>query len=236
MSKSPAAEAGPSGRRHLVNAIAEQMRTLVLAHEPDTQIGSLRELAQQFGVGIVTVQQAARVLEHEGLLEVRRGPGGGYYGTRPDAAALERAIATYLRVRGSSDYEALEMMTLLDTELLPAAAQSTDDALHDALRQHAGSIDRCTTGDERIAFEDELHRLLFQMVRRPLIEMLAQVSMRYYRSHPIPQIFDGDAGIAAWRQWRHDVVDAILARDPELTRFQAYRHRRRLLARLGVER
>jgi DNA-binding IscR family transcriptional regulator len=39
----------------------------------------------------VTVQQAARVLEHEGLLAVRRGPGGGYYGTRPDEAALPSA-------------------------------------------------------------------------------------------------------------------------------------------------
>jgi len=80
-------------RRQLVLAAAAQLRDVILAREPNTQIGSLNEVAELLGVGIVTVQQAARILEHEGLLAVRRGPGGGYYGTRPDEAALERAFA-----------------------------------------------------------------------------------------------------------------------------------------------
>src|ERR1700743_1148257 len=111
----------------LVTATAEKNRALMLSEEPDAMIGSLPELAASFGVGIVTVQQAARVLEHEGLLEVRRGPGGGYYGARPDDAALERSVATYLRVHGSGCREVLEMMSLLDTELMPAAAACQDE-------------------------------------------------------------------------------------------------------------
>jgi DNA-binding transcriptional MocR family regulator len=58
-------------KRHLVQATAERLRDRVLAAEPDAQIGSLSELAQELGVGIVTVQQVARILEHEGLLAVR---------------------------------------------------------------------------------------------------------------------------------------------------------------------
>src|ERR1700716_3569120 len=92
-------------RRQLVQAAAAKLRDVILAREPGTQIGSLNEVAELLGVGIVTVQQAARVLEHEGLLAVRRGPGGGYYGTRPDEAALERAFAAYLRVHGFSNRE-----------------------------------------------------------------------------------------------------------------------------------
>ena len=85
--------------------------------------------AQLLGVGIVTVQQAARVLEHEGLLAVRRGPGGGYYGTRPDDAALERGLAAYLRVHGFRQRESQEMLALLDCEIMPAAAHCTDEQL-----------------------------------------------------------------------------------------------------------
>src|SRR3546814_1757416 len=77
---------------------------MILDCEPDTQIGSLPEIAQTLGVGIVTVQQAARILEHEGLLAVRRGPGGGYYGKRPDAGALQRALAAYMRVHRSEEH------------------------------------------------------------------------------------------------------------------------------------
>jgi GntR family transcriptional repressor for pyruvate dehydrogenase complex len=224
----------PSQR--LVSATAQKMRDLILEREPDTLIGSLPELAKLLDVGIITVQQAARVLEHEGLLSVRRGPGGGYFGQRPDAHALERALAAYLTVRRGDDYEPLRMMTLLDCELMPAAAQCTQACLLNELLSLKLRVDHCFTGEERVAFEDDLHTILFKMVDQPLIELLAQVSIRFYRSRPIPQIFEGEEGLRAWRQWRHQIIDAILSHDPERARFEAERHRRKLLQRLERER
>jgi GntR family transcriptional regulator, transcriptional repressor for pyruvate dehydrogenase complex len=222
--------------RRLVGATAEKMRDLILAQAPGALIGSLPELAKLLGVGIATVQQAARVLEHEGLLHVRRGTGGGYFGRRPDTAALERSLATYLRVRRADDYEALEMTTLLDCELMAAAALCTTAPLIDQLRSLKARIDHCFSGVERLTFEDDLHSILFKMVNRPLMELLAQVAMRFYRSRPIPTIFDGEDGQRAWRQWRHQLIEAILAQDPERARFEAERHRRRLLRRVARER
>ena len=68
-----------------------------------------------------------------------------------------------------------------------------------------------------IAFEDDLHAILFRMVDKPLIELLGHVSMSYYRSHPLP-IFGGEEGFEAWKGWRRQIIAAILARDPELAR------------------
>src|SRR6516164_1923925 len=140
-------------RRQLVQAAAGKLRDLILAREPGTQIGSLSEVAQALGVGIVTVQQAARILEHEGLLEVRRGPGGGYYGARPDDAALERSVAAYLRVHGSAYREVLEMMSLLDTELIPAAARCEDEAARAELKALLDAIEAADTPQARISVE-----------------------------------------------------------------------------------
>lgn len=103
-------------KRNLVGQIAERLRERIFAAAAGSQIGSLQDLAATLGVGIVTVQQAARILEHEGLLEVRRGPGGGYYGKRPDAAALERLMAGFLRTQPDSFNEALNITSLLFTE------------------------------------------------------------------------------------------------------------------------
>ncbi len=228
-----AVAAEPLLRDRLVGATAEKLRVLILALPPDAMIGSLTDIAKELDVGTVTVQQAARVLEHEGLLAVRRGPGGGYFGKRPDSRALERALASYLRARHADVYEALEMMTLLDCELMPAAAQTDDAQLLDELRNLEAQVDSCVTGEQRMTFEDRLHAILFKMVNRPLIELLAQVSMRFYRSRPIPQIFDGEEGIRAWRQWRQQIIGAILARDPQRARFEAQRHRAHLLRRLA---
>lgn len=218
--------------RHLVRATAAKMRDLIFAQEPDTQIGSLPEVARALGVGIVTVQQAARILEHEGLLEVRRGPGGGYYGTRPDQAALERSMGAYLHVHASGYHDALEMITLLDCELAEGAAACEDEGLRDRLRSLKARIDHVETGDERVAFEEAMHDVIFAMVDRPLIELLARVTMRHSKEHPILTVFGDGEGAVAWKSWRHKVVQAILDKDGELARFEVTRHRRELLRRL----
>jgi GntR family transcriptional regulator, transcriptional repressor for pyruvate dehydrogenase complex len=221
-------------RQKLVQASADRLRKMVLASEPGTQIGGLRELAAALGVGVVTVQQVARVLEHEGLLVARRGPGGGYYGARPDDAALERAFAAWLSVHGSGNHEILEMRTLLETELIVGAAGSTDDALFEEVRGLAAKVERCDTAEQRIEFEGQLNDLMFRMTKRPLVELLSRVTLRHYSGQSIPALFPGVDGLRAWKSGRARILQAILQRDVELARFEADRHRNDTLRRLRL--
>jgi len=216
----------------LVREIAAKLRDKILACEPEARLGSLQEMAQLFGVGIVTVQQAARILEHEGLLSVRRGPGGGYYGTRPDEAALERSFAAYLRVHGFGYRESQEMTSLFDCEIVPAAARCTDETLREALRALSECVDGCESPDDRVAFEIKLRDLLFKMVARPLMEMLSRVTLRLYVHPRGVLLFPGKEGVAAWKTGRRRILQAILQQDEELARFEAERYRRQVLSRL----
>lgn len=217
----------------LVRAAADRLRDLILAREPGSQIGSLSEVAQTLGVGIVTVQQAARVLEHEGLLKVRRGPGGGYYGARPDDAALERSVAAYLRVHGSAYREVLEMMSLLDTELLPAAARCQDEPARTELRAVMARVGKADTPAERISIEEDLHDIVFRMVDRPLFELLARVTAQVSRAQQTPLLFPGD-DVEAWKDGRRRIIQAILDGDVGLTLFEAVRYRQGVLGRLSA--
>lgn len=219
-------------RGGLAQSAAARLREIILEREPGAQIGSLHEVGELLGVGIVTVQQAARILEHEGLLEVRRGPGGGYYGARPDVAALERSVAAYWRVHGARFDEVTEMMSLLDCEIIPAAALCEDGDLHEQARQFRERIESCRTEETRIAFEQDFHKLLFQMSRRPFVELLMRVAMSLYSTPPKSRLFGGEEGVMAWKTGKVRVIDAILKRDEELARFEAMRYRQELLARL----
>ena len=163
--------------RYLVQETATKLRDMVFAREPGSLIGSLTDLASALGVGIVTVQQAARILEHEGLLDVRRGPGGGYYGKRPDEAALERSLASYLRMHPSSYGEMLDMTTLLFRELIAAAAECDDPRFHAELRALEGRIEQCGNEAEIGAFETEFQDHLFRVVDRPLFGLLTRVTL-----------------------------------------------------------
>ncbi len=218
-------------KRAVVPETAARLRDRVFARAPQERIGTLPELAKALGVGIVTVQQAARILEHEGLLEVRRGPGGGYYGARPDEAALERAIGVFMRQHPTSFEEALDITSLLFTELAAAAAGCRDQALRDELALLAGSIDDCDTTEARGVFETAFQDLLFRMVRRPLFEVLTRVTLGFAVSQTQRLLDSSLAGIGQWKAGRHRIVAAILRQDAELARFEADRSNRRAVMR-----
>lgn len=216
-------------RRQLVPATTERLRELIFAQEPGTQIGSLPELARLCGVGIVTVQQAARILEHEGLLEVRRGPGGGYYGKRPDAAVLERSLAAYMRTQPASWEEAIDMTSLLFNELVAAAAGCSDRQMQNELRAFAIRVGRCDSVEEMVELEQEFQDLLFRMVNRPLFELLTRVTLRFAASRSAEPVYRGALGTERWKAGRRLIIDAILRQDQELARFEADRNNRRVL-------
>lgn len=219
-------------KRHLVQETAAKLRDVILECEPGAQIGSLNEVAQLLGVGIVTVQQAARVLEHEGLLAVRRGPGGGYYGTRPDEAALERSVAAYMRVHGFGYREALEMTALLDCDIIPAAARCTDLTFRETIRALLARIDTCDTRELRAALEMDLRNALFDAVSRPLMELVLRVTNQFYKAHSNPPVFSGKEGVMAWQTGRRRILEAILKQDEELAYFEAERYRQQVATRL----
>jgi GntR family transcriptional regulator, transcriptional repressor for pyruvate dehydrogenase complex len=213
-------------RGMLVQETAERLRELIWERDPETLIGSLPDLARTLGVGIVTVQQAARILEHEGLLQVRRGPGGGYYGMRPDAETLQRALASYMRMQPHSFRDALDITSLLFTELVAAAASCTDETQRTQLRDLA---ERTGEELERGSFEVEFQDLLFRMVDRPLFELLTRVTLQLAGAQPEAALVVGTADAGSWIAGRRRIIDAILGQDPELARFEADRSNRRLV-------
>lgn len=220
-------------RRGLVSATAARLRDLILAAEPDAQIGALTDLARRLGVGVVTVQQAARILEHEGLLQVRRGPGGGYYGKRPTEASLERSIAAYLRMDATRFRELFEITSLLECELAPAAARSGDQSLREGLEGVLVKLTHSETIEQQLAAEEALHAVLFRMTERPLMGLLGRVTIGVFIANPAPSMFLDPTGIEAWREGRRRIVRAILAGDDELARFETVRYREDLLERLN---
>lgn len=212
--------------------VAATLRDIILEREPGAQIGSLTEVAQLLGVGIVTVQQAARILEHEGLLAVRRGPGGGYYGARPDEAALERSMAAYMRVHGFGYREALELTTLLDCDVIPEAARSNDESFRTAIRTLLARLDTCNTRETRATIELDLRNALFQAVSRPLMELMLRVTTQFYKAQSHPPVFSDEDAVAIWKPGRRRIFEAILAQDEELARFEAERYRQEIIKRL----
>ncbi len=224
------------GRKQIVQVTAERLRERIYKLEPDQQIGSLPDIARDLGVGIVTVQQAARILEHEGVLEVRRGPGGGYYGRRPDMADLERVLSAFMRSEPASWREVLDITSLLFNRLCAAAARCDDAGFRDTLRAVAVKISSCEDSSLIGPLESELQEVLFRMVERPLFELLTRVALGASSPSPADNAMAEPFGLDRWKDGRRRIIDAILRQDPELAHFEANRlNRQHLVETYGLE-
>lgn len=224
-------EEKPVGRHKqpLVAQTAVRLRELVMDCEPETFLGSLNEVASNLGVGIVTVQQTARILEHEGLLRVKRGPGGGYYGTRPDDEALERSLATYMSVQRISYREAFELSVILDSEIIFNAAQSFNSDHTAVIESLISQLQNCESAEAVIQFEIEFRTTLLSICYKPLLELLAKVAMQLYSNESNNDMLEKGFPLDHWRTARLRILQAILAHDKALAKFEAERFREMIL-------
>jgi DNA-binding FadR family transcriptional regulator len=112
--------------------VIAQIRRAILSgqYRPGDRLPTEREMAQQFGVSRVTVRDALRALEANGLVRVKIGGQGGPYVSEPDIALLSDSFSTHLQLRGTTFQELAEARLALETTAVQlAAARATDEDL-----------------------------------------------------------------------------------------------------------
>ncbi|HWJ80877.1 MAG TPA: GntR family transcriptional regulator [Nocardioides sp.] len=185
---------------------------------PDAQqLPGEADLAQQFGVSTVTVREALSVLRHEGLIETRRGRGGGsFVQVPPDGAAS-------LARRRLAEVSLLELRDLGDVYAAIAgraaalAARRADDEDVAQLRRVAAQLAEAGEPDARRRADAQFH----------IQVTVAAQSARLYQEEVHRQAefgtllwlaFGDDASHAAMVETCTTIVDAIAARDAATAR------------------
>lgn len=116
------------------------------------RLPSEQELADQLEVSRPTVRQALRVLERSGLLEVRRGAGGGIF-LASDLIPLA-SISRLVRIEEEHVIDVLRARRALETQVARIAMYSAGeddleeiDRTVDLLREHLGDRSLCMQAD-----------------------------------------------------------------------------------------
>ena len=108
------------------------------------------ELLQQFDVSRPTLREGIRILEAQGILEQRPGPGGGVVICRPSLDTLAHSLSVFLRFNGVPFVAVLKSREVIEPALAAEAAlQGTeaDFAEMDASIRRMGD-----NGDDQEAF------------------------------------------------------------------------------------
>ena len=96
-----------------VDRVTNELRSAALRMDEGDFLGSEEFLSQRFQVSAPTLRQAVRRLEHEEVLIVKRGIGGGYFVTRPKLDTISRIAAIFVRGNPGSIDEFYEMVKVL---------------------------------------------------------------------------------------------------------------------------
>lgn len=198
--------------------IVDQVKLLM--REGQLTIGdrlpSERDLCQRFGVSRVTVREALRVLEANGLIAVRVGARGGAFVASPTKERLSEGLADLMTLSSLTPRDVTEARTVIELGVLPFAVErATEEDIANLRRmvdEGHEALDRdAYTMDMSAAF----HVGIATSAHNPAIESLVQsfhgpmlLSLRQAR----------DVAPAMGRKGTEEhaaLVDAIEARDVE---------------------
>lgn len=76
-------------------------------------LGGERDLVKSFQASRATVREALRILESDGYVTVRRGPGGGVFARRPTRSDLAGALDAHLGLAGAGAAEVAAAASLV---------------------------------------------------------------------------------------------------------------------------
>jgi DNA-binding FadR family transcriptional regulator len=133
-----------------VAQVVAALEELSLRAEEGDLLGSEAELLDRFGVSRPTLRQAAKVVEAERLITVRRGLHGGFYVARPTAPDAIRTAALYLRLQGAGIHHTFEISRMLSAEIAAIAATCTDAGLREELAAIRDELRRTTGATTRV--------------------------------------------------------------------------------------
>ncbi len=131
--------------------------------QPGTSIGTESDLLARFSVSRPTLRESLRILESQGVLELRQGPGGGILVRRPSIGILAHGLSVFLRLHDVPFISILQAREVVEPSLAREAALN---GTGEDFEEMAASITRMAAiADDQDAFIEE-NRVFHSIVAR----------------------------------------------------------------------
>ena len=119
------------------------------------------ELVDHYGVSRESIREALRLLEAQGMVSIRRGPGGGPIVGRAESANLARTMTLYFHLSGSTYDELLHAWFDLEPGVAARAAANPDRG--EVARLMAPHLTHFEDGGDRACYMEHSNGLHFAM-------------------------------------------------------------------------
>jgi DNA-binding FadR family transcriptional regulator len=168
----------PVNAGRISNMIVDQIRELIRdGHlSAGDRLPSERDLGERFGVSRVTVREALRGLEANGLVTIKVGANGGAFVTAPTSARVGEGISDLLSLSVISPAQVTEARQVIELGIVPLVCERADEQdiaeLMEICDRAEASLQ--TGGEYPVSLSAEFHTRVAKATHNPAIEMFSQ--------------------------------------------------------------
>jgi DNA-binding FadR family transcriptional regulator len=217
--------------RKLGEILAQHIEDEIVAgdRQPGTVLGSEAELIERYGVSRAVFREAMRIVDHHGVAEMRRGPGGGLVITQPDLGAVVRAVSLQLRFDDIKPAQVLEARDALELTCVRLAAERITpegiEKINECLDHEVQQIKR-TRRSSRAKGDlpsHDFHLLVADLTGNPAMQMFVQMISRVL-GEQAPRVKALDRVAADVNHAHQRIAEAIIAGDADTAERRMSRH------------
>lgn len=218
--------------------IVEQIRQLLKEErlQPGDRLPSERELCVQFGVSRVTIREALRILESNGLVEIRVGARGGAFVTVPSSSRVSEGLADLLTFSPLTASQVTEARLVFELGVVPLAVErATEEDIADLRAMCDAHAEVMKEGEYTMELSTAFHIRIAACTHNPAIEMLVQS----FHGPLLMSLLEAQvvAPLMGYRgsEEHSAFIDAIAARDVDRARSIMREHLQRTADRVRQE-
>lgn len=191
------------------DAVVQGLRSWIISRELPVghRLPGEIELAERYGVGRAAVREALRLLERDGLVEVRRGVNGGIFVRHPEIGQVGEVVSLLFATQGTTIGEWVDFRLLVEPAGAELAARHATEAQREQLStptDAAESVD--------LPHVPDLHMMVAQASGNGVLAVALGAMRPSFDEHFRPSRIS-DSDLAATDAAHRKIVRRILAGD-----------------------
>ena len=170
-------------RPRISDQIGDELKGLILRGDlkRGVKLPTEEQLAAQLKVSKVSVREALRNLETEGLIEKRRGVHGGSFVAHPGSEKMGEWVVNYFRVGMITPEELVDFRRTLEPALVALAVERRTDKDLRAIKAVIDEIDQGVRRGKMSTHKAvEFHRLIGEACHNRLISMVMEALVKVF--------------------------------------------------------
>jgi GntR family transcriptional repressor for pyruvate dehydrogenase complex len=214
---------GARAQRRLPKAaevLADELRGRILRESTPagTQLTTESELIEEHGFSRGTVREALRLLEVEGLITIRRGPGGGVSVARPDLSQVSRTMSLLFTLDGTPLSDFFEFRKLVE----PYAARLAATTANEEARRRLVAFAEADADDESERATN-FHRVLAECADNEILRVVLVALHDVLDRHVRLEVID-EREVSTVADVHRRIARAIADGQPEAAERRMLRH------------